>query len=41
MTNARGKIITNKRVDITTQNAAAQMLCCLEHTFYFLNRCHF
>lgn len=33
--NARGNIITNKRVDIITQNAAAQMLCCLRTRILF------
>lgn len=27
--NAKGKMIPNTRVDIITQNATAQMLCCL------------
>jgi hypothetical protein len=35
MMNARGKFITNKRVDIITQNAAAQMMCCLRTRILF------
>ena len=33
--NARAKMITNTRVDIITQNATAQMLCCLRTPILF------